>query len=220
MDRNVLGTIGVAIPEVELAIRDPESGAFLPPGEVGEICSRGPHIMRGYHKDDELTRSVIDADGWFATGDLGFLTEEGDLCFRGRLKETIVLKGGENVEPAAVEDAILPSPLIEQAIVVGQDRKALAVLIVPDREVLQKRLGIDPEVPLTDLGGRDDVLNLLRRVCVTRTSTLKPQERVTRVAVLPEAPDPSNGLLTQTLKVRRHLVAERFADQIEEAYDR
>lgn len=220
MDRNVLGTIGVAIPEVELAIRDPETGIFLPHGGVGEICTRGPHVMRGYYKDEELTRSVIDADGWFATGDLGFLTEEGDLCFRGRLKETIVLKGGENIEPAAVEDAILTSPLIEQAIVVGQDQKVLAALLVPDRETLAQRLDVAPDAPLAELAARADVRDLLRKDCAASTSGLKPQERVARVAVLPEAPGVENGLLTQTLKLRRHLVVERFADQIEEAYQR
>ncbi len=218
MKRNVLGTIGVPVPEVEVQVRHPETGAVLPPGETGVFFSRGPQIMQGYYKDEALTSSVIDEDGWFDTGDLGLLTEYGDLCFRGRLKETIVLKGGENIEPTHVEESLLASPLIEQAIVVGQDQKVLAALLVPDALEVAKALGLEGHPTAADLAEREDVRELLRKEARTRTAGLKGFERITRIAVLPVVPDSANGLLTQTLKLRRHVIVERFEDLIEGAY--
>jgi long-chain acyl-CoA synthetase len=217
--RNVLGTIGTAVPEVELQVRSPETRQPLPPGEIGVICSRGPQIMKGYYKDEELTRSVIDEDGWFDTGDLGYMTEEGDLCFCGRLKETIVLKGGENIEPSAIEQDLVASPLIHQAIVVGQDRKVLAALLVPDGPAVAGALGLDPETPVDDLAGRADAHELLRKEARTRTGARKSWERITRTALLPEPLEETDGLLTQTLKPKRHVIVEHYAGKIEEAYE-
>ncbi len=216
--RNVLGTIGTVVPEVEVQVRHAETGAVLPPGEIGVFVTRGPHIMQGYYKDEELTRGVIDADGWFDTGDLGMMTEYGDLCFRGRIKETIVLKGGENIEPTNVEQALLASPLIEQAIVVGQDQKVLAALLLPDPIEVPKALGLG-DMDAAALAEREDVRELLRKEARVRTSALKGFERITRIALLPEMLDSANGLLTQTLKPRRHVIVERFGKLIEEAYE-
>jgi long-chain acyl-CoA synthetase len=215
--RNVLGTIGTVVPEVEVEIRNPESKAPLPAGEVGTIHTRGPHVMAGYHKDEALTRQVVDEGGWFDTGDLGCLTEYGDLVFRGRAKETIVLSGGENVEPGRVEEQLLASPLLEQALLVGQDRKTLSVLLWPRWEEVAKALGRPGASPEAL---RDDpaVRARLHQEVVHRTGSLKPFERVARFALLPEAMSAENGLLTLTLKPRRHVIAERFRDLIEESY--
>ena len=218
VERNVLGTIGTAVPEVEIMIRHPETRAERPAGEVGVICTRGPHVMRGYYKDQELTDKVLDADGWFDTGDLGYLTEAGDLCFHGRLKETIVLKGGENVEPSHVEGAILPSRFVEQCIVVGQDRKVLAALVLPDRSEVCPRLGLPEDTPYEELAKNAALLDLLRKECRARTGHLKGFEKISRIALMREPMDPENGLLTQTLKPRRHVIVEHFAEAIEEAY--
>jgi long-chain acyl-CoA synthetase len=215
--RNVLGTIGVPIPEVEIQVRDVETKRVLGPGEKGVIHTRGPHVMRGYYQDEALTRSVIDDDGWFDTGDLVYLTDQQDICFVGRAKETIVLSGGENVEPERVEAALLASPLIEQAIVVGQDRKTIAVLLWPDVEAAAARLGLedaDAQAVLAHPGLHD----VLKTECRERTSSLSGFERIARLALLPEPLDAANGCLTQTLKPRRHVIVERFADRIEEAY--
>jgi long-chain acyl-CoA synthetase len=219
--RNVLGTIGTPIPGVEVRIRDPRTGEDLPPGRVGVVWTRGPQIMRGYHKDEDLTRRVIDAQGWFDTGDLGMLTVAGDLCFRGRQKETIVLSGGENVEPTRVEAEILTSPLVGQAIVVGQDRKNLACLVVPAAEEVARRLGAPAGTPLAALAARTDVKDLLQAEVLRRTgpgSGLRPFEQVSRVVVLGEALSPENGLLTATLKPRRHVIAERLRALVDAAY--
>jgi long-chain acyl-CoA synthetase len=217
-ERNVLGTIGTLVPEVEVEIRHPETGARLSVGEVGLIFTRGPHVMQGYYLDEELTRRAIDPKGWFDTGDLGCLTEEGDLCFRGRHKETIVLRGGENVEPGRVEQALLSSPLIAQAIVVGQDQKVLAALLVADPQALARRLGVPEGTGLPALSARPDAHDVLKAEAIARTTGLKSFERVARVALLGEALDAENGCLTQTLKPRRHVIVERFAAKIEEAF--
>jgi long-chain acyl-CoA synthetase len=216
--RNVLGTIGVAIPDVEVEVRDAETGAKLPSGEVGLIFTRGPHIMQGYHSDPDLTKEVIDENGWFDTGDLGFLTDDGDICFRGRAKETIVLAGGENVEPTHVESALLSSPFIEQAFVVGQDRKTLAALLLPDPETVGAELDLDPVPFRAELAENPDVIKLMHREAVATTSGLAPYERVARMAILPAALDVADGTLTQTLKLKRHVIVERYGDLIERAY--
>ena len=217
-ERNLLGTIGTAVPEVDIEIRDLETGRTLPPGQIGLVFTRGPNVMQGYHKDEALTREVIDANGWFNTGDLGFLTEFGDLCFRGRAKETIVLSGGENVEPSHVESELVVSPLISQAIVVGQDRKTLAALLLPEPDAVAQALGL-PDVPAhQDLASRQDVAEILRQEAIRRTTPLLPFERVARIAVLPEPLDVASGCLTQTLKLKRHVIVDRFADLIDTAY--
>ena len=219
--RNVLESIGLALPGVELEIRDPVTGKALRAGEVGVVFTRGPQVMRGYHKDDELTRRAIDASGWFDTGDLGMLTVEGDLCFRGRQKETIVLSGGENVEPSRVEAEILPSPLVLQAVVVGQDQKTLAALIVPRSDAVARKVGLPESTPLAELVARTDVQALMKSEVATRTgrgSALRPFETVSRAVLLSEPLTPENGCLTATQKVKRHVVAERFAERIGKAY--
>ena len=217
-ERNVLGTIGTVVPEVDLEIRDPESGVAQKPGDVGVVWTRGPQVMNGYYKDDGLTAEVLTEEGWFDTGDLGMLTHAGDLCFRGRQKETIVLRGGENVDPGAVEESILASPLIAQAIVVGQDQKQLAALVVPNAEMVARELNVIVEGGLNGLADLPDVVQRLRQEVQARTAHLKPFERVHRLAVLHEELTPEAGTLTQTLKPRRHVIVERLRDAIEAAY--
>jgi len=219
-ERNVLGTIGTAIPEVDLVIRDPETGRDLPAGAIGAVWTRGPQVMQGYYKEPALTREVVDEAGWFNTGDLGFLTEYGDLCFRGRAKETIVLSGGENIEPSHVESVLLASSLVSQVFVVGQDRKGLAALVLPESATVARALGLSGVPPHEALAVREDVKGLLREEAARRTSSLLPFERVTRVAILPAPLDAASGCLTQTLKLRRYVVEQRYADLIDSVYTR
>lgn len=109
-----------------------ESGEPLPPGKKGVLYFKGPQIMKGYYKNPELTASVIDKDGYINTGDLAVMTVSGLFSIRGREKDTIVLSGGENIEPVPIEKALSESEYIESAVVVGQDKKYLAALIVID----------------------------------------------------------------------------------------
>jgi len=217
-ERNVLGTIGTMIPEVETQIRDPETGRALEPGKIGLIHTRGPNVMQGYHEDEVQTREVIDEGGWFNTGDLGYLTEYGDLCFHGRAKETIVLAGGENVEPSHVETLILASPLVNQVLVTGQDRKTLAALVLPEPEEVRKALGRADMPSFTEMAEDPEVRERIHDVVVQATAVLAPFERVSRVAILPAPLDVADGTLTQTLKMRRHVVVERYKELIDKAY--
>jgi long-chain acyl-CoA synthetase len=191
LDDNVLGTIGRAVPETELRI-----------GPGGTLQVRGPQIMRGYYKEPELTREAVDADGWFDTGDIAKLTEKGDIIFVGRAKETIVLSGGENIEPEPIEDSVLRSPLIHQVMLVGQDRKTLGALVIPepDTQPTEDRIRAELEQRTGVPGG------------------FRTFEAVHKIALLDEPFSFENGLLTQTLKMKRNVIADRYADTIDQLY--
>jgi long-chain acyl-CoA synthetase len=207
---NVLGTIGRAIPETELRVVD-EQGEPLRAGSVGELEVRGPQVMEGYYGDPEATRAALRPDGWFRTGDLCALTERGDVVFRGRAKDTIVLAGGENVEPAPIETRILVSPYVRQVLVAGQDRKTLSALIVPEREPAEREStarGISVE----------ELLHTEVSRLVTRAAGFKPYELVPRVAVLDDEFTVEDGTLTMTQKLKRNVIFERFAELLDGLY--
>lgn len=197
--RNPIGTIGLPLPETEIAIRR-EAGADGP----GRIAIRGPQVMRGYFRDRALTATVVDAQGWFDSGDLGTQRPDGELRITGRAKDTIVLRSGENVEPQPIETSLLQSPWIEQVVVVGQDHKELAALVVPDREALP------PDAT--------DLTALLEGEVRRRSGPaagFRAFETVRRVHVLDAPFTVEDGSLTHTLKLRRNVIAERHADAIE-----
>jgi len=188
---NKLGTIGRAVPETEFKV-----------GPDGTFLVRGPQVMRGYYKEPDLTAAVLSEDGWFDTGDLGRITPEGDLVFIGRRKETIVLSGGENVEPEPLEQSILESPLIQQVMLVGQDRKTLGALIVADPDAGADEAAISEE---------------LKKLTGPRGG-FRSFENVLRFKVLDEPFSPENGFMTATLKMRRNVITERLADNIDALY--
>ncbi len=133
----IFGTIGKPLLCTEVKITDPD-GKELPAGKLGTVMIRGGSVMKGYYKAEELTNAVIDKDGWFDSGDLGLKTVDGELLLRGRKKDTIVLRGGENVEPVPLEMKLQESSFISQAVVVGQDQRYLGALLVVD-EIEVKR---------------------------------------------------------------------------------
>lgn len=135
---NLRGSSGQPIPGTEVKIVDPETRVPLPPGKRGLVLLKGPQIMQGYYQNPEATAKVIDAEGWFNSGDLGWVTPQNDLVLTGRAKDTIVLTNGENIEPQPIEDACLRSPYIDQIMLVGQDQRSLGALIVPNIEALEK----------------------------------------------------------------------------------
>ncbi|MBI5852645.1 MAG: long-chain fatty acid--CoA ligase [Planctomycetes bacterium] len=216
---NVPYTIGPPVPRTQCEVRD-DAGGPLPAGKIGLIWIKGPQVMRGYWRNDDQTRQVL-VDGWLNSGDLGCWTERGHLRITGRAKDTIVLAGGENVEPERIETQIKTSPLVEQVVVLGQDQKTLGALLVPAFECLAQ------EIPETDWDRRDGVLRgaavqkcfraELDRL-VTRATGFRSLERIASFRVLAEPMSAENGLLTQTMKVRRHVVAERFAPLIDELF--
>jgi long-chain acyl-CoA synthetase len=214
------GTIGPPLPETSIEIRDPQ-GQPLPRGEIGLIWIKGPQVMRGYYRNPERTREVLDANGWFNSGDLGRIEPDGHIRITGRAKDTIVLAGGENVEPEPLETAIKTSPLIDQAVVVGQDRKQLGAILVAMPESLEAAL------PRAQWGVRDGELrgaavqDLYRREldrALSRERGFRPFERIGAFRVILDPLTVENGLLTQTMKIRRHVVHERLAALIDEMF--
>ncbi len=136
MSNPVFGTVGTPIRGVEVKIVG-ENGETLPSGKKGTVMVRGGIVMKGYYKKEDLTAKAIDKDGWLDTGDLGMLTINGELVLRGRKKDTIVLRGGENVEPLPIEMRLKECRYIAQCVVVGQDERYLSALIVPLQEELE-----------------------------------------------------------------------------------
>jgi long-chain acyl-CoA synthetase len=221
-DRLVIGTVGPVFPETEIRIVHPDSGSVLYPdptrsdrgrGRRGEIQARGPQIMRGYYKDPAGTGRVL-RDGWLSTGDLGVMTFNDCLRIVGRCKETIVLRGGENVEPLPIESRLLESPLIDQCMVVGQDQKHLGVLIVPSLAGFSSK-GILAR-DLASLRSHPDVSPLIRgeiHRLVGAAQGFKTFERIP-VFVLLEQPFAVGEGLTATFKLKRHWIAERYEGEI------
>ncbi len=132
----IFGTIGKPLDGVEVKIVG-EDGKELPPGQKGVVYIRGGIVMKGYYKRPDLTKAVIDKDGWFNSGDLGLKTIDGEVSIRGRIKDTIVLRGGENIEPVPIEQKMKLSQYISQVVVLGQDEKHLGALIIPEESELK-----------------------------------------------------------------------------------
>ena len=223
---NRRGSAGQPLPGTAVRIVHPDTRHTLGIGEPGLVLARGPQVMAGYHGKPEATAKVLDSEGWFDTGDLGRLLSDGCLVLTGRAKDTIVLSSGENIEPGPLEEALVESPLIEQVMLVGQDRKQLGALLVPKGEPLRQwaqSRGL-PEPALTSTGGVagwDPALaKALTRDCnqlLAARPGSRPDERLGGVALV----DPftiDNGLLTQTLKQRRDRIANRDAAAIASLY--
>jgi long-chain acyl-CoA synthetase len=173
--------------------------------------------MAGYLGKPEASAKVLDAEGWFDTGDLGQLLADGTLVLTGRAKDTIVLSSGENIEPGPLEECLVACSLVEQVMLVGQDRKALGALVVPKPEALaayaqEQVLAVGDAALLKALTGR------LNRHLQGRPGA-RPDERLAGVALV-EPFTLDNGLLTQTLKQKRDRIAARDAAAIEAIYGR
>ncbi len=222
----VMGTVGAPYRHTDFRILDRETGDVIGStldgsgrGRVGEVAVRGPQVMKGYYRNPEATEAVLDGEGWFRTGDLGMITFNGTLRLVGRLKSTIVLLSGENVEPEPIERALGVSPLIETAVVLGQDRKWLGALIVPSAEGLRAAGWCDGD--LGDLVGRADVEDRIRREiqdCVSAGTGFKQFERVRAFRLLGKSFE-IGVELTPTFKLKRHVIEERFKEQIRDLFE-
>ena len=228
---NLRGAAGQPIPFTEIKIVDPENRRDLPQGGQGLVLARGPQVMAGYYRNPEATAQAIDQDGWFDTGDLGWLSKDGNVVLTGRAKDTIVLTNGENIEPQPIEDACIRSPYVDQIMLVGQDQRSLGALVVPNLEALQAwaagqsrwvalpgEEGEPPPeltpIPLTDAAVETLIRGELTRQVKDRPG-YRPDDRIGPFQLLSEPFSVENGLLTQTLKVRRAVVTERYRDMIE-----
>lgn len=222
----IIGTVGHPFPETEVRIVDLTSGQVLYPdrrrrargaGLRGEIHVRGPQVMRGYYKNPEATGKVL-RDAWMNTGDIGLVTFNGCLKILGRSKETIVLLSGENVEPVPIEGRLTESPYLDQGMVVGQDQKGLAALVVPNLEALAEAGYSAPTVAeLATLPGVRELIDAEIRRLICAETGFKPFERITDWRFLP-APFQLGLELTNTFKLKRHVITEKYAGLIAEIY--
>ena len=222
-EKLVIGTVGPFFPETQIRIVDLLAGTILYPdptrrdlgrGKRGEIHAKGPQIMKGYYKDPEGTARVL-KEGWLATGDIGLVTFNECLKIVGRCKETIVLLGGENVEPLPIESKLLESALIDQCMVVGQDQKHLGLLVVPALAGFAGA-GINTD-DIESLKSRPEAHEMLRleiRRLVGETNGFKPFERIANFTMI-EKPFEVGDELTMTFKLRRHVITEKYATSIE-----
>lgn len=214
---NVIGTVGAPVPGTEVEVRDPH-GKAVPRGEVGVLFVKGPQVMPGYYKDRAATERVLDAHGFFDTGDLVRQFQNGEIAITGRAKDTIVLRGGENVEPEPIENQLRLSPYIAQVVIVGQDQKTIAALVVPDLEAIALRqpvlAGAGDESAKPE---REEVRKLIGseiQRLVTREAGFKPYEVVRRFTLIDEPFTIAGGEMTETLKLRRHVIADKYREEI------
>ncbi len=213
----VMGTVGPAIRGTEFQVRD-EAGADLGRCRKGIVYVRGPQVMLGYYKKPELTAKVLSPDGWLNTGDLGMLTRNGFLKLTGRAKDTIVLLGGENVEPLPIEQRICDSPYVKQAVVLGQDQRFLAALVVPDQEVVTA-WAKENTVPIVDyetMLRQPEVRELIDyeiNQAVNQKTGFKSFERIFRFELL-ASPFEVGKELSAKQEIKRHAIAELYRHEI------
>jgi long-chain acyl-CoA synthetase len=215
--RPVPGTVGPVFPNMIIQIRD-ENNNVLPPGKKGIVWASGPQIMMGYYKKPEETAKVLKDDGFFNTGDLGMLTWNNELKIMGRAKDTIVLLGGENIEPSPIEEKMEESPYIAQTMVVGQDQKYLGALVVPNFEILEEYCGANniSYINKEDLVESHEILELYNneiQMLVNPKNGFKGFERVFKFKLLTE-PFELGKELSQKQEIKRHVISEKYKKEI------
>ena len=222
-EKSFICSSGFPFPNTEIKIINPETKKELPLFEKGLVVVRGPQVMLGYYNDEAATRKVLDENGWFITGDLGYMTNGRNLVIQGRLKETIVLSNGENVEPIPIEDAVLNSPYINQIVLVGQDKNAVGALVIPTKEALEK-CGVDTKGlrMQKDACIKNPALRKLIKneidINIKNKSKLKSFEKIQKFELLKEGFSIDNGLMTSTAKIKRNKVFEKYKDIISGMY--
>ena len=202
------GTVGKPIPGIEVKI-----------AEDGEILVKGPNVMRGYYKRDVETRDVFEG-GWFHTGDIGYLDEDGFLVITDRKKDLIVTAGGKNVAPQPIENLLRTNPHISNPVVIGGSRRFISALIVPNFEKLEEyaRFNNIPFKGRSDLVQKEEIRNFMLAEVNRSTPNLAPYERIKKIILLDRELEIEKDELTPTLKVKRNIVERKYADLIDALY--
>jgi long-chain acyl-CoA synthetase len=207
-----IGTVGRPLPGVEAAIADD-----------GEVLIRGGVVMRGYWRNEQATKEAVDPEGWFHTGDIGELDDEGFLRITGRKKEILVTAGGKNVAPAVLEDRLRAHALISQCIVVGDQRPFIGALITLDEEALPAWLESRRKPATTsieDLRADPDLKAELDAAVADANRAVSHAEAIKKYRVLGTDFTEENGMLTPSLKLKRAVVLKEFGDEVEALYQR
>src|SRR5262245_1407994 len=194
-NRFKFGTVGPAIPGIDVKT-----------AEDGEILIKGPTVFAGYYKDDEATRAVLPGDGWLHTGDVGVIDEDGFLTVTDRKKDILVTAGGKNVSPQNIENLLKGIPWVSQALVVGDRRPYIVALLTLDEEEVAK------------LDDEQDVRVLVEVAVAGVNENLAHFEQVQRYEILDRDFSPEQNEITPTLKLKRRVVEEHFAAELEELY--
>jgi len=218
----VFGTVGTALSCCEVKIVD-DKGTVLPPGVKGTVMVKGRNVMQGYYRKPELTAKVLSSDGWLDTGDLGYKTANGELILRGRKKDTIVLRGGENIEPNPIEMKINESRYIAQSVVVGQDQRYIAALVVVNKdEVIAWAL----ENSIVELAYPDLLENFLVKKMiegeiselVSAKNGFKLFERINKIVLLPK-PFETGVELSAKQEIMRFRIEELYKQEIRSLFE-
>lgn len=202
------GSSGKVITDVEIKIADDN-----------EILVRGPNVMKGYYKEPEQTREVFTGDGWFKTGDVGKIDEDGYLYITDRKKSLFKLSTGKYIAPQNIENKLSNSGFIEQTVVIGYQRKYCSALIVPNYENVNKRLARDGYVADKPYSRDDKIIELIQNEVDKVNETLSPWETVKKFRLLEKPLSIQSGELTPTLKVKRPVVMKKYAEEIESLYE-
>ena len=203
------GTVGPPLPGVEVKI-----------AENGEVLCRGHNVMLGYYKDPELTKQVIDEEGWFHTGDIGKFNEHGLLMITGRLKNIFKTSFGKYVNPQMIEEKLAESPFIENIVVVGENQKYAAALISPDFAFLKgwcERHDMEYTYP-EDIVLNPVILKRFQKEIDKYNVHFGDYERIKKFVLIPDEWSQLTDILTPTLKVKRNLVYAKYKDTIETIY--
>lgn len=206
---NKVGSIGTPFDGIEMKIDESN----------GEILIRGKSVMQGYYEKPEETAKVIDSEGYYHTGDVGYVDEDGHFYVTDRIKDLFKLSNGKYVAPLQVESLLKQSPLVAQPVVVGSGRKQVGALIVPDWDALKETLadeGIAVEGSRDELCENPHVIKRVQRDAVDLTRELSDYERVKRVYLLPREFSIDKGEMTPTLKIKRSVIDEKYSDAIDE----
>jgi long-chain acyl-CoA synthetase len=208
--RNRIGSSGRAIANVELRI-----------AEDGEILAKGPCVMQGYYQNPVATREVLDEEGWFRTGDIGYIDKDGYLFITDRKKDLLKTAGGKFVAPQPIENALKTSPYILNAMVIGDKRKFVVALIVPNRGSIESKAAAEQVVLGSNVEMVDDpfVRKLIESEVQRLTAHLAQYETIKRFALLPDDFSFDNGSLTFTLKLKRRVVEQQYHEVIEALYE-
>jgi len=204
-----IGTVGLPIPGVDIRIADD-----------GEILIRGPNVMTGYYHRSDLTREAVDEDGWLHSGDLGRIGADGFLELSGRKKDLFKLSGGKYIAPEALENRFKQSPFIQYIMILGEHRKHVAALIVPEASALSKWCE-ERGLACTDLAqatALPEVIELFEGEVARCNQTLGKVEQVKRFALVPKEWTIKAGELSATMKVKRPVIGDRYGDLIERCY--
>ncbi len=209
-DRNKIGSVGQPLPGVGIKI-----------AEDGEILINGPIVFPGYWQNEAATKEVFAEEGWFRTGDIGELDDQGFLTITGRKKELIVTAGGKNVAPAVLEDRLRSHALISQTMVVGDGRPYIAALITLDAEVLQswkERHGKPADATISSLRDDPDLVKEIQAAVDEANQAVSRAESIRRFRILDDDFTQESGQLSAKMGIRRNVLAKEFAADIDALY--